>query len=269
MERRIRLAVFDWAGTAVDFGSCGPAMSFVNAFAAFGVPVDMAEARAPMGLAKKEHIRTMLAAPALAHRWQVKMGRASNEDDVEALYRDVTPRQVEAASRLGAPVPGLLECVALLRNQSMKIAGTTGYFQAAADAAAATAAAHGYRPDVRVCADEVPTGRPAPWMMFRVMEATGVFPGWAVVKIGDTPVDMAEGRNAGAWCVGVLDSSNGMGLSRDDFEALPTDEKNSRRVNAAATLKEAGAHDTINHLGQLPALIAALNQRLHNGNRPT
>jgi phosphonoacetaldehyde hydrolase len=270
MERvtTIRLAVFDWAGTAVDFGSCAPANAFIEAFRDAGVPVSAIEARAPMGLAKKEHLRTMLAESALAARWQKAKGSHATEADVERLYQAVTPRQIEAAGRLGAPVPGLLDCVAELRRAGLKITGTTGYFRAAAEAAAATAARWGYVPDATICADEVPSGRPAPWMLFRVMEATGCYPGWSVVKIGDTPVDMGEGRNAGAWCVGVLDSSNGIGLTESEFAELSLAEKVARRGAVSRRLMEAGAHCTVNSLSELPALVADLNRRLECGERP-
>jgi phosphonoacetaldehyde hydrolase len=49
----IRLVVFDWAGTVIDFGCCAPVAAFRDAFAKLGVPVSVAEARAPMGLHKK------------------------------------------------------------------------------------------------------------------------------------------------------------------------------------------------------------------------
>jgi phosphonoacetaldehyde hydrolase len=267
-ETRIRLVVLDWAGTAVDFGCCGPSAAFADAFAELGVPVSMTEARAPMGMAKKEHIRTMLAEPALAARWQKAKGRPHSEADVEALYQNVTPRQVAAAERLGAPVPGLVTCVDWLRKRGIKVAGTTGYFRAAADAAAKAAAKEGYIPDVSVCADEVPAGRPAPWMMYRVMEVTGVYPAACVLKIGDTPVDMGEGRSAGAWCVGTVDSSNEMGLTQVEFNALSEAEKQARRATARERLIAAGAHACVDNLEGLPDLITEFDRRLARGERP-
>jgi phosphonoacetaldehyde hydrolase len=105
-------------------------------------------------------------------------------------------------------------------------------------------------------------------MMFRVMEATDVYPGWAVVKVGDTPADMGEGRNAGTWCVGVLDSSNAVGLTREEFDALSPDNKRATRAAAAVTLQGAGAHCVINGLDDLPALIEDLDRRLAHGDRP-
>jgi phosphonatase-like hydrolase len=45
-------------------------------------------------------------------------------------------------------------------------------------------------------------GRPAPFMIFHAMEKLDVQNVHKVIKIGDTPADMLEGRNAG--CRGVV-----------------------------------------------------------------
>lgn len=257
----IRLVVFDWAGTVIDFGCCAPVAAFRDAFAQLGVPVTLAEARAPMGLHKKEHIRVMLEQAELAERWARVHGRQPDATDVERLYAIVTPLQIAAADRHDDLVPGLLECVAALRRDGIKIGATTGYFRAAADAVYGAAARQGYRPDVSVCADEVPLGRPAPFMIYRVMEATGVYPAGQVVKVGDTTQDIAEGVNAGAWSVGVIDSSNDMGLTRAEFQALTPAERAARRGEVGAKLRAAGAHAVLCSLEELPMLIESLAGR--------
>ena len=66
---RIRLVVFDWAGTTVDHGSFGPVAAFIEAFASRRVEISSTEARGPMGLHKKEHIRVLLQLPQVAERW--------------------------------------------------------------------------------------------------------------------------------------------------------------------------------------------------------
>ncbi|MEI8145200.1 MAG: phosphonoacetaldehyde hydrolase, partial [Alphaproteobacteria bacterium] len=53
---RVKAVVFDWAGTVIDFGSRAPMGVFVEAFAQFGVEISIAEARGPMGKAKRDHI---------------------------------------------------------------------------------------------------------------------------------------------------------------------------------------------------------------------
>ena len=56
----IRAVIFDWAGTTVDYGCFAPVQAFQEAFAHHGVPVTLEETRKPMGMLKRDHIRTML-----------------------------------------------------------------------------------------------------------------------------------------------------------------------------------------------------------------
>ncbi|HUR54039.1 MAG TPA: phosphonoacetaldehyde hydrolase [Gemmataceae bacterium] len=255
----IKLVVFDWAGTTIDFGSCAPAGAFVATFAARGVTVTLAEARGPMGLHKKDHLRAMLRTPVVGEKWRRAGGREWVEADVDDLYRDVTPRQVEAAGLYSTLIPGVLDSVARLRERGIKIAATTGYFHAAAAVVVAAGKRQGYVPDFTICADDVPAGRPAPWMIFRAMEALNVYPPSAVLKVGDTVIDIADGLNAGAWSVGVVDSSNEMGLSEAAFAALPESEKAARREAVRERFRGAGAHAVIDTLAELPALVDKLS----------
>jgi phosphonoacetaldehyde hydrolase len=264
----VKLVVLDWAGTTVDFGSCAPAGAFVRAFAARGVEVSPAEARRPMGLYKKDHLRAMLSAPEIADRWQAAHGRDWAKDDVEELYQLVTPMQVAAAELCSALTPCVLDAVSWLRDRGIRVAATTGYFHAAADAVYAAAARQGYVPDFVICADEVPAGRPAPWMIFRAMEATGVYPPAAVVKIGDTLIDVEDGLNAGVWSVAVVDSSNEMGLTEAEFRALASPDREARRAAVRDRFLAAGAHSVIDSLAEMPGLIADINARLARGERP-
>jgi phosphonoacetaldehyde hydrolase len=264
----IKLVVFDWAGTTIDFGCQAPAGAFVASFAARGISVTLAETRGPMGLHKKDHIRAMLSTQSVGAKWREVTGRDWTEEDVDELYRDVTPRQVEAAKRYSDLVPGVTATVHELRRRGVKIAATTGYFREAADAVLAAAKRQGYEPDFNICADDVPAGRPAPWMIFRCMEALNVYPPAVVVKVGDTIVDIEDGRNAGCWSVGVLDSSNEIGLSAAAFAACSEDEKEALREAAANQFDAAGAHAVIGSLAELPVLITEWNAGLAKGERP-
>jgi phosphonatase-like hydrolase len=52
-------------------------------------------------------------------------------------------------------------------------------------------------------------GRPAPYMIFKAMQLTGVQSVHEVVKIGDTPADLLSGYNAGCSLnIGVLSGAN-------------------------------------------------------------
>ncbi len=255
----IGLVVFDWAGTVIDFGCLAPAGAFQRAFQERGVEATMAEVRAPMGLHKKDHLREMLRMPALSAKWQTATGQAWTEADIDTLYGRVTPMQVAAAKEYSALIPGVRECVTALQTMNVRIAASTGYFHEAADACYAAGASQGFEPKFRICADEVPGGRPKPWMIFRCMEALDVYPPRRVVKIGDTTVDVLDGRNAGVWSVAVVDSSSEMGLSQAEFSKLSTSERDKRRKAVRAKFEAAGADAVLNDLSELPHYIRGLN----------
>ena len=54
----VKAVIFDWAGTLVDFGSIAPVIALSELFAKHGVSLTADEVRAPMGLLKRDHIRT-------------------------------------------------------------------------------------------------------------------------------------------------------------------------------------------------------------------
>jgi phosphonoacetaldehyde hydrolase len=264
----IRLVVLDWSGTSVDHGSFAPVAPFVDAFARHGVAVSTAEARGPMGVTKKDHVREVLRQPAAAARWREAHGRDWAEADVEAVYGTFVPLQMEALDAFADPVPGVPAAVEELHRRGVKVGGTTGYFRAAADRVVEAARRLGYAPDVNLCPDDVSAGRPKPWMIFRIMEATGVCPPAAVVKVGDTVPDVEEGRNADVWTVGVTDSSSAVGLTAADFAALSPAERAARAGAAGRALRAAGAHAVIPSAAVLPALLDDLAARLARGERP-
>jgi phosphonoacetaldehyde hydrolase len=260
--------IFDWAGTTVDHGSRAPLLPFVQAFAARGVEITPEEARGPMGVHKKDHIRALLQLPTISRRWRERHGREASENDVDELYRRFMPLQLDVIDGFVRLVPGLLDCVALLRKKGIAIGATTGYFRAAAERVYQAAAAQGYRPDHCVCAEEVPAGRPAPWMIFRIMENLGVFPPAAVVKVGDTGPDIGEGLSAGVWSVGVLRSSSEVGCTEQEWDALPDAERGRRLAGCREKLLAAGAHAEVETLAELPAVLNGFDSRLLRGEKP-
>lgn len=260
MSVNIKLVVFDWAGTTIDYGCMAPPGAFVAAFAHFGVTVSLPEARGPMGLHKKDHLRAMLSQAEIGQRWQSSRGRPWIESDVQEMYEIVTPMQVAAAKKHSALIPGTLECVAQLRAKGIIVAASTGYFHEAANVIYSAAKEQGFIPDYTICADDVPAGRPAPWMIFRTMETLGVYPASAVVKVGDTVVDIQDGLNAGAWSLGVIDSSNEMGLTKEEFENLSASERETKRAYVKNRYEREGAHGIVNTLLELPAMIESLSK---------
>jgi phosphonoacetaldehyde hydrolase len=264
----IRLVVFDWAGTTVDHGSLAPVAAFVEAFARHGVTVTADQARGPMGLHKRDHIRAMLQERTVSERWQQAHQREWTEADLESLYQAFMPLQMEVLDRHSTLIPGVLDGVAELRHRKIRIGATTGYFRAAAERIYRSAREQGLVPDACLCAEDVLAGRPAPWMIFRLMEQLDVFPPAAVVKVGDTVHDIGEGLSAGAWSVGVTRAGSEVGLSAEDYAALSESERQARVERARTKLLAAGAHAAIESVAELPALLDSLAERVRRGERP-
>lgn len=269
MTERIRLVVFDWAGTTVDFGCFAPLLPFIDVLDRNGVRISEADARGPMGLDKKDHLRALLTLPDVLAQWRVSHGGASPDDgDIDRMFSEMVPLAVESVRARSRLIEGVREMVAGLRERGIAIGSTTGYFREAADACYAAAAAEGFAPDASFCASDVPQARPAPWMMFRVMEALGVYPAHCVLKIGDTLPDIGEGRAAGCWSAGVTASGSEMGLSEAELLALPAGDR-ARRIEAiSARLLDAGAHAVIETVRDTPRLIDDIESRLRAGERP-
>ena len=123
----VRAVIFDISGTVLDYGSRGPVVAFVELFARHGVAVSEAEARGPMGTHKKDHIWTILSDAAVGERWAHVHGAAPNRDDLDRLYEEFTPLQMEVLKLHCDVIPGVPEVARQLRARGIKIANTTGF----------------------------------------------------------------------------------------------------------------------------------------------
>ena len=259
--RALRAVILDWAGTTVDYGSRAPPLVFVQVFTGKGVPISVEEARGPMGMQKHDHIRTLTREPAIARRWEQVHGRPPGEADIDEMYEAFLPLQLAVLGDYTDLIPGLLEAQEGFRRRGLLIGSNTGYNRAMTDILLAAAQRQGYRPDATVCADDVPAGRPAPWMALRLAEGLNVFPMRAIVKIGDTVADIQEGRNAGMWTIGVALTGNELGLSAEEAAVLSPAERNRAREKAAARLYAAGADYVVDGVGETLPVIDKINSR--------
>ncbi len=117
---RLKAAILDWAGTAVDYGSFAPTAVFLRLFESQGVQITAADARTGMGLMKKDHLRTILELPQVANAWQAAHGAPASEADVERLFGDFIPLQLSVLKEHAKPVPGLLEALEVMRSAAFE-----------------------------------------------------------------------------------------------------------------------------------------------------
>lgn len=246
-----QLVIFDWAGTTVDYGCFAPVNAFALAFQKFGVTPTVEEIRAPMGMLKRDHIRTMLAMPAIRQQWEEKQG-AFDEAAVEKIYGVFEDALMESLSQYAAPKPGVLETVAELRARGMKVGSTTGYTDKMMAVVTAEAARQGYAPDAWFSPDSVQgLGRPYPYMIYANMAKFQIASVEQVVKVGDTVADIQEGKHAGVLSLGVLEGSSVMGYTQAEYEALPQAERQAEKDRAREIFLAAGADGVLALGGRL------------------
>lgn len=251
----IRGLLLDWAGTTVDYGSRAPARVFVEVFQRSGVPVTEAEARGPMGMAKRAHIAAVLNLPRVAQAWEEKQGNPPSDSDVQRLYEEFLPLQLSVLREYSSVIPGVAEAITWCRSQGLRIGSTTGYTRELMQAVSPVAAEGGYIPDVLVCSDEVAAGRPAPWLNFHAAEQLGVYPMHHLLVVDDTPLGIQAGKAAGCLTVAVSRTGNGLGLSMEEADALPREELEGKLRQIEADFRKAGADFVIPSLATLPILL--------------
>ncbi|CAF1033133.1 unnamed protein product [Rotaria magnacalcarata] len=268
LPTRLQAAILDWAGTVVDFGSFAPTKIFVEAFGSFGIEVSLEEVRGPMGIGKRDHIRTLCCQPPIAERFHHRFGRLPNDNDVNEIYNRFMPLQVAKVAEYSTLIPGALDTIAELRKVGLKIGTTSGYPKEVMKKLTAEAAAIGYLPDHTVATDEVPKGRPSPAQALANAIALEVDDVAACVKVDDTPPGILEGRSAGMWTVALRFSGNFLGLTWDDYRALSSDQLNSERQRIDKLFAPSNPHYIIDTIAELPPIIVEINARLTRGEHP-
>ena len=261
----IRAIVLDWAGTTVDHGSMAPVLALQTLFAKHGITLSTEDARRDMGLLKRDHIQAILALPNIRKEWRTATGKKPDDADVLSLFEEFGQLQMKIIVQHSQLIPGVAEAVKEWQNRGLRIGSTTGYTRRMLDPVLKQAARDGFRPDASVCPDEVAAGRPAPWMLMKNAQLLDVYPPSACVKIGDTVVDIEEGRNAGMWTIGLTRTGNLVGLDRQQWEQLPEGSKKNRLRNAQNILRRAGADYVAEDLASCNQALAKIEKRLKNG----
>jgi phosphonoacetaldehyde hydrolase len=265
---KLRAAILDWAGTVVDYGSRAPVAALQSVFTHAGVPVTIAEARESMGMAKKAHIRSILEIERVRAAWVAQHGVGPAEADVERLYAEFIPNQIQVLADYSELIPGVADAVGRMRSRGLEIGTTTGYNRAMLNYLLERAAAQGFAPRCALCPEDAGAGRPLPWMCFLAAIRLEVYPMAALVKIGDTPVDIEEGRNAGMWTIGITGTGNEMGLTEEEWTRIADSDGERLLRNAERNLMDAGAHYTARSVAECDVTFDQIDARLAVGERP-
>jgi phosphonatase-like hydrolase len=194
---KIKMIVFDMAGTTVADKNF-VADAFQKAFKNQGMIVYPIEINPLMGY-KKE-----LAIQMLLEKHGVDFDRAMIDqihndfvDEMEGFY-EISP-EVQ-------PAPGAEELFLELKERSIIVTLNTGFPRRIADVIINRFQwKNKGLVDDYLASDEVPAGRPAPFMIRQLMSRARIDDPRLVAKVGDTIVDVEEGKNAGCrYVIGIL-----------------------------------------------------------------
>jgi phosphonoacetaldehyde hydrolase len=268
MTQKIKAVILDWAGTVVDHGSRAPMGAFVEAFAHFGVGITIADARGPMGMAKRDHIRLVGSVPGVAAAWRARHGRDFDDAAIDAIFEVFEPKNVAAVEAHSALIPGAQDALQWCKARGIRIGSTTGYTRPIMERLMPLAAAQGFVPEVTICAGDLAAGRPAPLQIWSTLAQMGIWPASSVIKLDDTAPGIGEARAAGCWAVGAALTGNNPGLSAEELANLPPDQRAAFRRAASDPLLRAGAHLVIDNIAELPWLVEHIEARLEAGEKP-
>ena len=268
MTQKIKAVILDWAGTVVDHGSSAPMGAFVKAFAHFGVAISIADARGPMGMAKRDHIRMVGTAPAVAAAWRANHGRDFDDAAIDAIFEVFEPMNVAAVEAHSALIPGAHDALQWCKARGIRVGSTTGYTRPIMERLMPLAAAQGFVPEVTICAGDLAAGRPAPLQIWSALAQMGIWPASSVIKLDDTAPGIGEARAAGCWAAGAALTGNNPGLSAEELARLPPDQRSALRRAASEPLLRAGAHLVIDSIAELPWLVEHIEARLEAGEKP-
>jgi len=194
-----KLVIFDIAGTIIeDRGEVLTA--FRSALKKNGVPFSEDELKEWKGASKRDLIRYFVE--------RQTSPESARTETVERTYKFFRSELEDIYRRGIKPIPGATSIFHWCHEHDIQLATTTGFYTEIRDLILDLT---GWR-DVfaaNISSSDVKRGRPAPFMIFRAMEAAGIDNVRQVVNVGDTPLDLQAGSNAGVrGVIGVLTGSH-------------------------------------------------------------
>ncbi len=273
--KRIKLVILDNSGTTNDCGVYAPAVVFISLFEKYDMKISMAEAREPMGLFKKDHIRAILKTERVTAEFKKVYGRDWNEKDVEKMFADFVPMQMNCLTEYAALIPDAAQTVDFVRKEfGVVIGSTTGFNKEMNELLLQEAKKQGYYPDVCTSSSQVERGRPYWYMVQENMRLAEVTDPEEVLKVGDTRGDMQEGKamakvaSSGTWTLGLSATGNYVGKNWQELIETPGDTLQEEMCSTEKILFKAGADYVAPNINSLPEIIERINERLAAGDKP-
>lgn len=199
----MKLAIFDLAGTTVDDSDNSVFQCFKEALNKKNIDAPLDLVNSVMGI-KKIH--------AIEHILETIVPDLTTPDLVNEIHEQFLNNINEyyTTSEKVKEIEGASEVFRKLKDQGILVAFNTGFSRSTADIIATKLGWYDHDLiDASACSDEVEEGRPKPFMIHKIMKELNLKDATDVVKIGDTPSDIDEGKNANCGLtIGVVYGSH-------------------------------------------------------------
>jgi phosphonatase-like hydrolase len=185
----IRIVVFDMAGTTVNEDNV-VYKTLQQTMNEKGFDFSLEQVLTEgAGKEKSEAIRSILKV--YAHN--------DNNDLATDIYQHFVIRLANAYERMDVfPQPGAVELFRILKERNVRVVLNTGYNKETAQKLIEKLGwKKGREFDNLITASDVKSSRPDPDMIWLAMDLYGIRNAGQVVKVGDSIIDIEEGRNAG------------------------------------------------------------------------
>jgi phosphonatase-like hydrolase len=213
MMREIELVVFDMAGTTVAEGGA-VYRCLRETLSHAGLEVSAEAVKEMKGMAKNEALRLLV---------ERSEGRDQFLDRLPELHHNFVDRLRDfyRTSPAVSEMPGASETFRRLQAAGVMVALNTGFSRDIVDSLLERLGwAESELVNATVTSDEVAQGRPHADMIKSLMRQLNITDARRIAKVGDTPIDLLEGKNAGCGLtIGVTKGSS----TREELERYPHD----------------------------------------------
>ncbi|TVQ66384.1 MAG: HAD family hydrolase [Balneolaceae bacterium] len=194
---RFKLVVFDIAGTTLQDNENDVSNAFCEAIELHGMTVEPVSVKRVMGYKKSEAIRMLLDEQGIEYT-------SETIDKIHDRFLDILNEHYKNADI--SEIEGVSNLFRDLKKLGIHIALNTGFSRSTTDIIISRMGwLRDSLIDDLIASDEVENGRPHSDMIKELARRFDISDNSVIVKVGDTPSDLLEGRAAGCGLVvGVL-----------------------------------------------------------------
>lgn len=256
--RKIEAVIFDWAGTMVDYGCFAPQSALMKVMKSYNMPLNSDALRLREEMCTVKGIKEVVKSAGFMRYWKEGHDERPTNKEWTEIYAKFLKELKKSVLQFAGFHPYVSETIRMLKARNVKIGSTTSYPADIVKGLQSLAKKQGCQP--ACCAVPDKFGRPYPYMLFENMKKLNILSVENVIKVGDSTLDILEGKNAGIFSIGVVEGSYELGCTKEAYEAMPIQERHTFYRNAEEKFRKAGADLVIASMKELPDAIRLIEK---------